>query len=73
MLVITRKIGEGIIINQDISISILSLKGHSIRLGIKAPHHIQVFRDELFREISRENKKASEVLRKKFIPPDFEE
>ena len=65
MLVITRKLGEGIIINQDISISILSLKGQSIRLGIKAPRTIQIFRDELFKEVHRENKKAVESLKKK--------
>ena len=69
MLVITRKINEAIVINQEIIITPLSIKGQSIRLGIKAPRHIQVFRHELFKEVGRENKKALQSSKGDFNSP----
>ena len=70
VLVITRKIGESIIINQNISVSILSYKGNSIRIGIKAPLNIQVFREEIFKKVDEENKKAVKLLQARHKPPD---
>jgi carbon storage regulator len=47
VLVLTRKIGERIVIDNRIVIEVVALKGHSIRLGIDAPAELQVLREEL--------------------------
>jgi carbon storage regulator len=47
MLVLSRKAGEGITVNQDISIEILSIEGDRVRIGIQAPKEIRIYRKEL--------------------------
>jgi carbon storage regulator len=59
MLVLTRKLGEGITIDRYIRVVVLDVKGGQVRLGIDAPHTIQVHRDEIYARILDENKKAS--------------
>ncbi|HCU05314.1 MAG TPA: carbon storage regulator [Coxiellaceae bacterium] len=52
MLILTRRIGESLIIgNQEITITILSQKGNQIRIGIEAPRNVSVHREEVFRRI----------------------
>ena len=58
MLVLTRKVGEGIIIGDDIKISIIELKGGGVRIGIDAPREVKVHRQEVFDQIKQENKEA---------------
>ena len=60
MLVLTRKPGEGIIIGDDISISIVEIKGGAIRIGIEAPRDKKIYRQEVFERITQENKLASQ-------------
>lgn len=62
MLVLTRKVGESIIIGQDIEVTILSVKNDQIKIGINAPKSLEVFRKELIVQISNENHEASNVL-----------
>ena len=59
MLVLTRKIGESIQINEDIKITVLDVKGRNIRLGIEAPRGIKVYREEVFLKIKQENQSAA--------------
>lgn len=47
MLVLSRKVGEKIVINDDIVVTILEIKGNRIRLGIEAPREVRVVRGEL--------------------------
>jgi len=47
MLVLSRKAGEGITVNQDISIEILSIEGDRVRIGIQAPRDVRIYRKEL--------------------------
>lgn len=47
MLVLSRKAGEGITVNQDISIEILSIEGDRVRIGIQAPKEMRIYRKEL--------------------------
>lgn len=51
MLILTRKIGETIVIGDDVKITILGIKGHQVRLGIEAPTSISVHRLEVFEKI----------------------
>ena len=59
MLVLTRKIGEGIAIGDDIKIVVMQIKGKQVRLGIKANSKTAVHREEIFQKIQEENERAS--------------
>lgn len=59
MLVLTRKTGESIQIGPDIEITVVSVKGDQIKLGINAPKHVEIHRKEIFMEIQKENEDAS--------------
>ncbi|MEA2298850.1 MAG: carbon storage regulator [Solirubrobacteraceae bacterium] len=55
MLVLTRKSNQSIMIGDEIEISILSVMGDKVRIGIQAPREVPVFRREVYLEIQREN------------------
>ncbi len=54
MLVLTRKANQSIMIGDDIEVSVLSIMGEKVRIGIQAPRDIPVFRREVYLEIQRE-------------------
>jgi carbon storage regulator len=60
MLVLTRKIGEGIVIGDDIKITIVEMKGGSVRIGIDAPRDKKIYRQEVFDRIAEENRAAAQ-------------
>ncbi len=60
MLVLTRKTGEGIIIGDDIKITVVELKGGGVRIGIDAPREMKIHRQEVFDRIKQENKEATQ-------------
>lgn len=60
MLVLTRKTGEGIIIGDDIRITVVELKGGGVRIGIDAPREMKVHRQEVYERIKQENKEATQ-------------
>jgi carbon storage regulator len=55
MLVLTRKSNQSIMIGDDIEVSVLSVMGDKVRIGIQAPRDIPVFRREVYLEIQRES------------------
>lgn len=59
MLVLTRKLGESIAIDDDIKITVVQIKGKQIRLGIEAPKETKVHREEVYLAIQEQNKKAA--------------
>jgi carbon storage regulator len=59
MLVLSRRIGEGITIGTDIRVQVIEIKGGQVRLGIEAPPAIQVHRDEVYLKIRNENQQAA--------------
>lgn len=58
MLVLTRKLGETIVIGDDIVIKVVDIHGKQIRLGIEAPTEISIFRGEIYDRIQEENRKG---------------
>ncbi len=60
MLVLTRKPNQSIMIGDEIEVSVLSVVGEKVRIGIHAPHDIPVFRTEIYVEIQRDRGQASE-------------
>jgi carbon storage regulator len=61
MLILTRKLGEQITIGDDITITLLEVKGSQVKLGIKAPKSISIHRYEIYARIKAENLRSSEV------------
>ncbi|WKA53935.1 carbon storage regulator CsrA [Planococcus shixiaomingii] len=59
MLVLGRKKGESIIIDDDIEIIVTAVEGETVKLGINAPKHITIHRKEVYLEIQEENKQAT--------------
>lgn len=59
MLVLTRKVGEGIAIGDDVKIIVMQIKGKQVRLGIKASPNTVVHREEIYQRIQEENQRAS--------------
>jgi carbon storage regulator len=60
MLVLTRKANQSIMIGDTIEVSVLSVLGEKVRLGIQAPRDVPVFRKEVFLEIQAQNLEAAE-------------
>ena len=58
MLVLTRKSGQKLIIDNEIEVTILETRGESVKLGIKAPRHVTIYREEIFEEIQKANEQA---------------
>lgn len=61
MLVITRKLEEKITIGNEITISILGIRGNHVKLGIEAPRHTPIYRTEVYKSIIEENLRAAVV------------
>ena len=59
MLILTRKLGEAIVIGHDIKITFLEIRGKQIRVGIEAPKGVAVHREEVYRLIRDQNVEAS--------------
>ncbi|HWQ71632.1 MAG TPA: carbon storage regulator CsrA [Desulfitobacteriaceae bacterium] len=59
MLALTRKAGERIVIGDNIVVTVVSIKGDSIRLTIEAPKEIKIYRGEIYDAIAAENKQAA--------------
>lgn len=61
MLYLTRKIGESVVINDDIEITVVEVRGRSIKLGFTFPSNVSVLRRELYERIQRENLEAAQA------------
>jgi carbon storage regulator len=61
MLVLTRKSNQSIMIGDDVEVSVLSVMGEKVRIGIQAPQEIPVFRKEIYLEIHRDDGTVSEA------------
>ncbi|HOT62654.1 MAG TPA: carbon storage regulator CsrA [Treponemataceae bacterium] len=59
MLILSRKMNEKIMIGEDISITIIEIRGDQVKIGVEAPKSVKVFRQEVFLAIKNENRAAA--------------
>ena len=59
MLILTRRVGESLRIGDDVSVTVLGIKGSQVRLGVNAPKSVSVHREEVYDRINDENSKLS--------------
>ena len=59
MLILTRRVGETVMIGEDVTVTVLGVKGNQVRIGVSAPRDVAVHREEIFERIKREE--AGEV------------
>ena len=63
MLVLTRKSNQSIMIGDDIEVKVLAVLGDKVKLGIRAPRHIPVYRDEIYLELAQQDRARAGSLR----------
>ena len=61
MLALTRKKGESLVLNHNIEVTLLEIRGDQVKLGIKAPKQVPVYRKEVYLQIQKENEAAASV------------
>ena len=60
MLILTRRVGETLVIGDDVSITVLGVKGNQVRVGINAPKEVSVHREEIYERIHNEKTTGDE-------------
>ena len=61
MLILTRKVGEAIRIGDEIEVIITAVDQNKVKVGIRSPRHIPIFREELYQKIQAENREAANI------------
>ena len=61
MLILTRRVGESVVIGEDVTVTVLGVKGNQVRIGINAPKHVTVHREEIFERIKSGGARPSDA------------
>ena len=65
MLILTRRVGEAVVIGEEVTVTVLGVKGNQVRIGVNAPKSVTVHRDEIYERIKNDRegeREAGEVL-----------
>jgi carbon storage regulator len=54
MLILTRRVGETLMVGDEVTVTVLGVKGNQVRIGVKAPKHVSVHREEIYERIRAE-------------------
>jgi len=68
MLILTRRVGETLMIGDEVTITVLGVKGNQVRIGVNAPRDIAVHREEIYERIKRE--KTEQAIQQSGTVPD---
>lgn len=59
MLILTRRVGESVVIGDDVTVTVMGVKGNQVRIGVDAPKEVAVHREEIFERIQQEGNNAN--------------
>jgi carbon storage regulator len=59
MLILTRRVGETVMIGNDVTVTVLGVKGNQVRVGVNAPRDVAVHREEIYERIKREEQEGT--------------
>jgi len=61
MLILTRRVGETLMVGDDVTVTVLGVKGNQVRIGVNAPKDVSVHREEIYQRIQKEKSDAQKA------------